>query len=101
MLFRSGAYSTKRLLESFAYVDAMVVDTPILDKGTRDRVGNVSHIHQRIERFDIFVAYLEAQSQKLDWNAVRFDWGSSLGALKKDADRTRRRAGYIERVTRR
>jgi len=96
-----GAYSTKRLLESFAYVDAMVVDTPILDKSTRDRVGNVSHIHQRIERFDIFVAYLEVQSQKLDWNTVGFDWGGSLGALKKDADRTRRRAGYIERVTQR
>ena len=82
----------------FAYVDAMVVDTPILDKSTRDRIGNVSQIHQRLERFDIFLTYLEAQSQKLDWGAVGFDWGASLAALRRDAYRTRRGA---ERITRR
>ena len=53
-----------------AYVDAMVVDTPVVDKVVRDAVRSVNHIHARIERFDIFRAYLADQAKKIDWTVV-------------------------------
>ncbi len=88
-----GAYSIKRLLESFAYVDAMTVDTPIIDRDVRALIKNADTIHQRLERFEIFAAYLNVQAAKIDWDSVGFDWGASFGALHQDAEKARRRAG--------
>jgi hypothetical protein len=93
-----GAYSIKRLVESFSYVDAMIVDTPIIDRDTRESIKNVSSITQRLERFDAFVTYLERQAGKLDWSGIGFDWKGSLTSLKADADKTRRKAGVLRRV---
>lgn len=88
-----GAYSIRRLITSFAYVDAMVIDTPIMDREARDSIKNANSIAQRLERFDRFIAYLESQATKLDWNTISFDWHTSLRALKSDAEKARRKAG--------
>jgi hypothetical protein len=88
-----GAYSIKRLLGSFAYVDAMIVDTPIIDKSIRSTIKNAETIHQRLERFEVFVEYLSSQAAKMDWNSVGFDWDSSVQALRQDAEKARRRVG--------
>jgi hypothetical protein len=92
-----GAYSIKRLVESFSYVDAMIVDTPIIERDARESISNVSSIAQRLDRFDVFIAYLGRQAEKLDWSGVGFDWYGSLASLKADADRTRRKAGVLRR----
>jgi GTPase SAR1 family protein len=87
-----GAYSTKRLLSSFAYVDAMIVDTPIMDPIVRAAIRNATTIHQRLDRFEIFLDYLSVQAGKVDWRAAGFDLDTSFEALRQDFQRARRGA---------
>jgi DNA-binding PadR family transcriptional regulator len=87
-----GAYSLKRLLQSFAYVDAMIVDTPVVDGVVRGALKNSITIQQRLDRFELFLDYLRIQAEKLDWNAAGFDWTSSYERLRKDFSRAKRGA---------
>lgn len=88
-----GAYSVRRLLQSFSYVDAMIVDTPIVDGVVRDAVRNAQTIHQRLDRFELFLSYLENQAHKIDWSVAGYAWTGAFEGLKQDFLRARRRAG--------
>ncbi len=77
----SGLYHVDRLLRVFAYVDAMIVDTPILDPATQAGILDVDPITTRLSRCRTFVNYLDAQ-----WKASRlpntpFDWNKYSLAL--------------------
>ncbi|MFT5760884.1 MAG: GTPase SAR1 family protein [Alteromonadaceae bacterium] len=56
-----GGYHVKRWLGDFAYLDAMLFDTPIFDQDIRDRISinlqsfNIGH---RLERANLFKQYL-------------------------------------------
>ncbi|MGD0442788.1 MAG: hypothetical protein ABSA39_02520 [Edaphobacter sp.] len=88
-----GAYSVKRLLQSFAYVDAMIVDTPIADGVIRGAIRDAQTIRQRLDRFELLLSYLEEQSRKVDWGLAGFDWTGAFEGLKQDYLHARRRAG--------
>lgn len=72
----SGAYTLKRLPAEFTYVDAMIIDTPIVDLDIRREVRNVVGIQDRLQRADIFRAYLDRHWYGLDSPSIRdtFDW---------------------------
>jgi GTPase SAR1 family protein len=55
-----GAYSVLKLVSQFTYIDAMIVDTPILDTEYRARIGDVEPINDRLSRASIFCEYLNA-----------------------------------------
>ena len=70
---RAGSYLYKRLVAEFSYVDAMTIDTPIVDPGARALIRDVMAIGDRLDRTSAFLNYLDEC-----WGDVqgerRFDW---------------------------
>lgn len=60
-----GSYHMSTLVHLFVYVDAVVVDTPILDAGTRAGLADVQDIRKRLDRARDFVRYLTQQAEHL------------------------------------
>lgn len=96
----AGGYLHKKLVSNFAYVDAVVVDTPILDPSSRALIRDVFDIEERIARAENFAAYLDAcwpfehDAPPFSWPSVREDWNVSLERVErgvtKAAERRRR-----------
>ncbi len=55
-----GAYHINNLVREFQYIDAMCVDTPIIDSGVRRLVVETTVISGRIARTRAFLTYLQA-----------------------------------------
>ena len=69
-----GLYHNEVLVCLFAYVDAIIVDTPILDPLTKNAILNVHSIEDRLARFDAFHAYLTKSWEGLKQVAFGFNW---------------------------
>ena len=82
-----GIYTLKRLIRWFVYLDAMVVDTPIIDSAARMKLGNVEPVHLRIQRGRDFLSYLDQQWAKLGQDGVAIDWSSVSSDLRRDIDK--------------
>lgn len=68
----AGAYTLLRLGCMFTYIDSMIIDTPIVDTGYKDKMHNVQTIEERISRVEMFLEYLEKS-----WDGIKgeyFDW---------------------------
>lgn len=72
-----GAYHIQRWAPSFAYLDAMLFDTPIFDEEGKDK------LHRKISSFDIkdryerttnFREYLDQSWQEIKRHPIYFDW---------------------------
>lgn len=70
----AGAYSAKKLCTLFSYLDAVVVDTPIVDLDARGEIQDARSIDDRLQRAEHFISYLDKCWQlapeiheKLDW----------------------------------
>jgi len=86
-----GLYHVRRLIKRFTYVDAMIVDTPILDDSIRGKIANVGPIDERLDRVIIFLGYLDRQWKKLDRKVLGFNWGNVSKELKGDIENIRKR----------
>jgi len=76
-----GAYHIQRWAPTFAYLDAMLFDTPIFDETIRD------HLHKNISSFDIkdrykrtieFRDYLDQSWIQFNQNPIYFDWPTTV-----------------------
>ncbi|MFD9078947.1 hypothetical protein [Streptomyces erythrochromogenes] len=56
-----GSYLYRKLTSSFSYVDAMVVDTPVVDPSFRRQIRDVHSVKDRLQRAKVFRDYLDAQ----------------------------------------
>lgn len=56
-----GAYHLTRLVGLFAYVDAMIVDSPVFDQDRRAQIHDVRDILSRLDRAVVFCQYLDDQ----------------------------------------
>jgi len=86
-----GAYTVNKLSSMFAYVDAMIVDTPIVDSAARRGIGDVVTLRDRLDRSESFRTYLDAQWAPLADKPVAFDWRLASAALQRDLQRVERR----------
>ncbi|MFA6358055.1 MAG: hypothetical protein WCY09_05250 [Candidatus Omnitrophota bacterium] len=89
-----GVYHVSKICRLFVYIDAVIVDTPILDALVRGRVGSTHDINFRLERARIFCSYLDKQWQKLKNSGSAFDWNNVSVDLKANID-------YIEKKNKR
>ena len=87
-----GAYTNSHLCTFFTYIDAVLVDTPIVDEAARKAVAVAKNIEERLDRALRFIAYLDDQWQPLGSKSVAFDWSLVSNALKTEIERVRRRA---------
>ena len=81
-----GAYHLHRLTHMFTYLDAMIVDTPIIDRAIRETITNVLAIDERLERAKLFCNYLDAQWATIPSIAGPFSWPHCSNAVRSDIE---------------
>lgn len=84
-----GVYHISRIIKKFTYLDAVVVDTPILDSEIRDTISDVEVIGERLDRAEIFCGYLDNQWQSIVTDNVGFKWSEISRDLRNDFFRIR------------
>jgi hypothetical protein len=98
----AGGYLHKMLIVDFAYIDAVVVDTPILDPAIRSLIRDVHDISERMERAEVFVGYLSNcwafggdDDLPFSWPGMCQVWNRNLDRVRRGAERaaTRRTEG--------
>jgi hypothetical protein len=72
----------------FAYADAVVVDTPIVDDSYRSRIGSVHSLDERLRRVEVFRLYLDRHWRNLRAVApdLAFNWEEHSDRLRQDVD---------------
>ncbi len=78
-----GAYHIQRWAPTFAYLDAMIFDTPIFDEAIRDVLRkNISSfdIRERYERAIKFLDYLDQSWQEFNRSPIYFDWPTVISS---------------------
>jgi hypothetical protein len=92
----AGVYTARMLIHMFAYVDAVVVDTPIVDPNYRKLITAVQDVTERLRRADLFRVYLDRQWRTLS-NAVEdlpFNWEEHSMRLRNDVETVRRKTHH-------
>ena len=81
-----GIYHLEKFSRYFPYIDAMIVDTPILDENYRSEIIDVDSINDRLKRAEIFCEYLDNQWDKLlqQKKSLYFNWLSVSKDLKRE-----------------
>lgn len=87
-----GAYTYKKLLPTFIYLDAVVVDTPIVDPAAADEIAHSREVEDRLVRARRFLAYLDQQWQAIARDALPLDWSEVSRQLQSDFARAERSA---------
>lgn len=87
-----GGYTYKKLLPSFIYLDAVVVDTPIVDRAAAEEIAHSREVEDRLARARRFLAYLDDQWLLIGQDDLPFDWPAISSQLKADFARTERSA---------
>ncbi|PZO14848.1 MAG: hypothetical protein DCF25_14320 [Leptolyngbya foveolarum] len=78
-----GLYHISRLCGLFAYIDAIILDTPILDSETREVVRDVRDIDLRLDRAESFKGYLDDQWSGMSMQGLGFDWNNASNELEQ------------------
>lgn len=87
----AGVYTVRTLLGFFTYLDAVVVDTPIVDRGARDGIANAFSIKDRLSRARIFRAYLDDQWNRIEDSDLPWSWSELSQNLLADIDQVEER----------
>lgn len=92
-----GLYHLQELVSTFTYLDAVIVDTPILDKDLRAMVIEAHTLQERLERCTIFCAYLDKCWGAIPVNSLPFDWPATSKAVKRLLEKINRRVQEDQR----
>ena len=76
-----GLYHIQELLQNFNYLDAVVVDTPILDSQLQHHVTDVHTLADRVERAFVFREYLDRSWHFFHSTDLPFDWPQKSSEL--------------------
>ncbi|GHE83779.1 hypothetical protein GCM10018782_65200 [Streptomyces griseoaurantiacus] len=90
-----GSYLYRRLAHSFSYIDAMIVDTPIVDPSVRRDIRDVHSIKDRLDRAKKFQTYLDSQWEAFTgadtetpfrWSDVSIELANDIAEAEFKAD---------------
>lgn len=84
---QDGLYHVRKLVAEFTYIDAIVVDVPILDSAVASQLAVVVDLHERINRAEIFCTYLDNCWKDVPTNVSVFDWANVAFRLRKGMSR--------------
>jgi hypothetical protein len=82
-----GAYHIGVLARQFTYIDAIVVDTPILEDVSYHSVVDVDDIRARLGRAAVFRSYLDKAWRLVPSVPGTFDWDRESTVLSKELTR--------------
>ena len=95
-----GAYHLRRWIGRFAYLDAMVFDTPVFDQAIRERIAtNLGSfdIADRYDRSIMFRSYLSMTWDAAGLHPEYFDWNDAVRDGQPDFNRV---FAAIQKITR-
>ena len=84
-----GRYHVTNLVSAFQYLDAVVLDTPIIDPDIRKNITDVVGIVYRLDRAERFTAYLDSCSSELQDGPAMQLWNATSSRLREDIRRIR------------
>lgn len=87
----AGAYHIKRLCSHFTYIDSVLIDTPILDSSSRNRIKPITGFQERVDRVEIFCDYLNSAWKLISNNTTSFDWEQHFKKLSEDISEIKRK----------
>jgi len=89
----AGVYTGRMLVHMFAYIDAVVIDTPIVDLNYRRLIAIANNITERLDRADVFRVYLDKQWRDLSSGLenLPFNWDEHSQRLRQDIEYVRRK----------
>ncbi|HSH64851.1 MAG TPA: hypothetical protein VLB84_03420, partial [Bacteroidia bacterium] len=82
-----GAYHIKKIIYKFTYIDAIIIDVPILDEKIRARIKDVFSITDRLSRTTDFINYLNQQWESIPVNVKGFNWKPVSDEVLNDISR--------------
>ncbi|KKL27278.1 hypothetical protein LCGC14_2386730, partial [marine sediment metagenome] len=81
-----GTYHINNLVNEFQYVDAMVIDTPIMDDSVRETIQHVRYIRDRIVRCQHFVDYLDNAMLTMKDDDATLAWAEVARTVREDIE---------------
>ena len=82
-----GKYHITELCSTFQYIDAMSVDTPVIDEDARASIRDVVKIEERLCRARVFLEYLSKCASQVQDSAARQIWAQSADAVSAEMRR--------------
>ena len=92
-----GSYYYQKLVRIFTYVDAMVVDTPIVNREVREKIGDETTILGRLKRAEEFRQYLDSQWTGMESAVEVFNWPHLSTQLNEEISTIMRRQKVASR----
>jgi hypothetical protein len=81
---QKGAYTVHKLSATFAYLDAVMVDLPIVDPAVRTSVRNVRSLTERADRAASGLDYLDSQWPLIEPKPEGFDWMAHSALIREE-----------------
>ena len=76
---------------TFVYLDAVVVDTPVVDEAIAEQIDDCAEITERVARSRIFVKYLDAAwDEHFSGEELAFSWDEVKKPIATDYERIER-----------
>ena len=94
-----GSYYYQKLIGKFTYVDAVVVDTPIVAGEWRDEISDAANINRRLARAEAFRKYLDSQWGNLENASDVFNWRPMSSMLFNEIEYIKSRVGWNSGLT--
>jgi hypothetical protein len=91
----AGAYSRKKLCALFSYLDAVVVDTPIVDIKARSTINDARSIEDRLNRAEEFLSYLDVSWHQAPELHDKLDWPLLSGSARRQIFEIKSRLTYL------
>lgn len=83
----TGIYHLTHLANSFTYIDAIIIDVPIFEKETREKISNTFVIKERLARATVFATYLDNIWDNENFKNTHFIWKQKSSELRADIER--------------
>jgi hypothetical protein len=84
-----GAYHITKLVKSFVYIDAILIDVPILDDDFRREIQDVEKIAERLMRAEKFCDYLDKAWDSTSTPTSGFNWVEASAAIRMDIEQVK------------
>jgi hypothetical protein len=88
----TGGYYWRSLVGMFAYTDAVIVDTPVIDPEYREKLSFTDDIDARLVRVSHFVDYLDQQWVPLSGSNSVLEWPLIASEIRVDIEHIRGRS---------
>lgn len=79
-----GKFHFTNLVNQFQYMDAVTIDTPILEEAVRSQIRDDRDISLRIARCEVFLSYLDRQSATIQDGNFLQQWSKTVKHVRDD-----------------